>query len=265
MVMVFFMIAKGKSISHLSASINYALSREAAVVLDKNIISETPTEVTKEFKLFQGLNERCERNNLSFVLSPTISDGNELSHEQLININRTFLSKMQLTDHQYISFVHKNTKHKHIHLYANRISYEGKAYNDQYISNRSAHTAEIIAKEMGLQTAKGVQLIKQQEKQIKHPEMSSIKALAKSTLERGHGVNTVSKFITAFNEKGTAHGFRAEAYNNKQGVFQGLRFYCGKEKYKASEIDRSLSKKNLGYTLLQSLSINKGMSKDLCV
>jgi hypothetical protein len=77
------MIAKGKSISHLSASITYALRREQAVILDKNIVSQTPSEVAKEFKLFQQLNQRCERNSLSFVLSPTIEDGKNLSPEYI--------------------------------------------------------------------------------------------------------------------------------------------------------------------------------------
>ena len=90
------MIAKGRSISHLSASINYALSKEAAVVLDKNIVAETPTEVAKEFKLFQDLNQRCERNSFSFVISPTIEDGKDLSQEQLASINKSFLEEMKL-------------------------------------------------------------------------------------------------------------------------------------------------------------------------
>src|SRR5690242_6781856 len=108
------MIAKGKSISHLSASIQYALRREEAVILDKNIAFETPHGVSREFKLFQDLNQRCERNNLSFVLSPTMEDGRKLSLEQLETINKSFLDKMQLQDHQYIAFVHQNTEHKHI-------------------------------------------------------------------------------------------------------------------------------------------------------
>ena len=38
------------------------------------------------------------------------------------------------------------------------------------------------------------------------------------------------------NEAGAEEGLRAEAYNNKQGQFQGIRFYAGEEKFKASGI-----------------------------
>ena len=68
------MIAKGKSISHLSAAIKYAL-REEGTVLDSNIGAETPHGVAKEFEMFQVFNDRCEHNSLSFVISPTIEDG----------------------------------------------------------------------------------------------------------------------------------------------------------------------------------------------
>jgi hypothetical protein len=238
------MIAKGKSISHLSASIQYALRREEAVILDKNIVSETPHQVAKEFKLFQQLNQRCERNSFSFVLSPTINDGKKLSSEQLETINKAFLEKMNLQDHQYIAFVHKNTAHKHIHLYVNRIDYTGKAYDDQFISNRSAHVAEGIAKDMGLKTAKEVQQGRSKERHVEHPEMEYIKELAKATLAQ-QGVNSVSKFVNSFNQAGFEAGLRAEAYNNKNGSFQGLRFYAGEHRFKASQIDRSLSKQNI--------------------
>ena len=256
------MIAKGKSISHLSASIQYALRREEAVILDKNIVAETPGEVAKEFKLFQDLNQRCERNSFSFVLSPTIQDGQKLSHEQLENINKSFLEKMNFQDHQYIAFVHKNTPHKHIHLYVNRIDYYGKAYNDRFISNRASQVAGVIAKDMGLVTAREVQQIRQQEKQIKHPEMESIKQLAQATLVQ-RGVNSISKFVNSFNEAGVEARLRAEAYHNKQDVFQGLRFYAGELKFKASDIDRSLSKQNLENTLEKQVTIEQNKSKDM--
>lgn len=256
------MIAKGKSISHLSASIRYALRHELAVILDKNIIAETPSEVAKEFKLFQELNGRCQRNSFSFVLSPTIEDGKKLSREQLEELTKSFLEKMQLQDHQYIAFVHQNTEHKHIHLYVNRINYMGKAYDDQFISNRASGVAKGIAEDMCLQTAREVQQIRHQEKQVQHPEMEQIKQLAKATLSQREA-RCVSTFISLFNEAGSEAGFRAEAYHNKQGAFQGLRFYAGEDKFKASEIDRSLSKQNLEHALEQHVDIQKNKSQEM--
>jgi len=219
------MITKGKSISHLSASIQYALRREQAIILDKNIVAETPSEVAKEFKLFQQLNKRCERNSLSFVLSPTIEDGKKLSDEQLENINKSFLQKMNLENHQYIAFVHTNNQHKHIHLYVNRIDYTGKAYNDQFISNRSAQVAEDIAKDMDLLTVREVQQIRLKQRQVERPDMELIKQLAKATLAHRE-VRSIAKFAHLFNEAGAEAGLRTEAYNNKKWQLSRLAFLC---------------------------------------
>ena len=159
---------------------------------------------------------------------------------------------MFLQDHQGIAFVRSSREDKHIHLYVNRIDYTGKAYDDQFISNRSAHVAEGIAKDMGLKTAKEIQQGRSKERQLNHPEMEYIKELAKATLAQRR-VNSIPQFVSLFNQAGAAAGFRAEAYNNKNGSFQGLRFYAGEHKFKASEIDRSLSKQNLEHTLERQL------------
>jgi chromosome partitioning protein len=49
------MIAKGKSISHLKASIHYALRAGEAVILDKNIASQDPGQVAAEYFSYEGL------------------------------------------------------------------------------------------------------------------------------------------------------------------------------------------------------------------
>jgi hypothetical protein len=124
------------------------------------------------------------------------------------------------------------------------------------------HVAESIAKEMGLQTAKEVQRVRHKERQVEHPEMEYIKQLAKATLTQRE-INSISTFVNLFNETGFEAGFRAEAYNNKNGTFQGLRFYAGEHKFKASEIDRSLSKQNLERTLERQVAPEKNMSRGI--
>lgn len=255
------MIAKGKSIRHLGASINYAISKEESVVLDKNIVAETPKEVAQEFQAFQERNHRCERNSLSFVISPTVQDGKEMNEDHLRSINAAFLSKMGLEQHQYIAFVHKNTPHKHIHLYVNRIDYQGKAYNDQFVSNRCAHVAEGIAKDRGLETAKEAKRSRLMEKRMRSPEMADIKQLADRTLKQ-KGIGSVDKFVSTFNSAGASLGLRSEAYNNKSGAFSGLRFYVGDKKFKASEVDRSLAKQQLEKRLDLNMDLAFNLGKE---
>jgi hypothetical protein len=255
------MIGKGRSISHLKVSINYALNHEKSKVLAKNIASESPGDVEREFGIFQSFNDRCERNSLAFVLSPTIEDGKHLSDEALAEINKSFLEKMNLENHQYIAFVHDDKAHKHIHLYVNRIDSDGRAYDDTYMSNRSSQTAEEIARERNLSLAKDMIRSRNHDKDINRSQKTEIKGLAKEVLS-DRSVNSVERFVEVFNEKGLNQGLSCDAYHNKQGDFQGLRFYEGEEKFKASEIHKSLSKQNLEGYFNQDRGLV--MDRDVC-
>src|SRR5690606_8390858 len=118
-------------------------------------------EITKEFRFIQEQNQNCQKNTLSFVLSPTIEDGRSLRQKELREICERFMKEMNLGERQAIAFVHQNKDHKHIHLYVNRIDFNGKAYNDSFIGKRSQLSAEKVAGEMYLTTVKQVQVEKE--------------------------------------------------------------------------------------------------------
>ena len=162
------MIGKGTSIAHTGTSIDYGWNQEkdAEIVFSQHLAGNSPQEVTEEFRLIQEENTRCQKNTLSFILSPTQEDGRNLSKEQLGELTQRFVWEMQLKERQAIAFVHRDKAHTHVHLYVNRIGFDGKAYNDSFIGKRSQLAAEKVAREMGLTTVKEVQLEK---------EMDSIK------------------------------------------------------------------------------------------
>ncbi len=165
------MIGKGKSISHTKASIAYGQNQEkdAEIILKQNLAGETPKEITGEFKIIQSMNDNCQRNTLSFVISPTIEDGEKLTSKDLNKITDEFLKDLKLENHQAIAFVHNDKNHKHIHLYVNRIDFDGKAYNDSFIGKRSQKSAERIAEKMQLQTVK----------QVKEQKLEKVKDIRK--------------------------------------------------------------------------------------
>ena len=128
------MIGKGKAISHTRAGMEYGWNqeKEAKVVYTQNVVGESPEKITKEFKLTQDLNDNCENNTLSFIISPTIEDGKNLDQKELSRICENFMKEMKLGDRQAIAFTHKDKPHNHIHLYVNRINFKGQAYNDSF-------------------------------------------------------------------------------------------------------------------------------------
>jgi hypothetical protein len=234
------MIGKGKSISHTNASMRYGWNQEkdAEVVLKEQLYGNTPNEITQEFKLLQDQNHNCTKNTLSFVISPTIEDGKELSSKDLNKITKEFIKQLNLQDRQAIAFVHKDKEHKHIHLYVNRIDFKGQAYNDSFIGKRSQQAAEKVAERLHLTTVKQVQFekdfqLRETRKEIKRRHDLTIKQFQPKNFDdyiKGMATNKV-KVIPSINKQEKLQGFRFE--------FQG-------HNLKGSSVHRKMSLANIG-------------------
>lgn len=92
------MIAKAKSISHTKASISYGWNNEkyAVFILKQNVVGNSPSEIALEFRFIQDQNEKCKRNTMSFVLSPTIEDGERLDRKELAKVTNDFIKDLKL-------------------------------------------------------------------------------------------------------------------------------------------------------------------------
>ena len=157
------MIGKGKAVGNTGANIDYGLDKEkdAEIVFSQHLAGDNAQQITDEFRLIQEQNTRCQKDTLSFILSPTREDGKNLTKERLGELTQKFVKEMGLKENQAVAFVHCDKAHTHVHLYVNRIGFDGKAYNDSFIGKRSQLAAENVAKEMGLTTVKEVQLEKE--------------------------------------------------------------------------------------------------------
>ncbi|SMC39876.1 relaxase/mobilization nuclease domain-containing protein [Cellulophaga tyrosinoxydans] len=229
------MIGKGKSIAHTKASIAYGWNQEkdAEVVFRQHLAGDTTEQITDEFKLIQEQNVRCQKNTLSFILSPIQEEGKQLSKAQLGELTQKFIKEMNLKNRQAIAFVHRDKAHTHVHLYVNRIGFDGKAYNDSFIGKRSQLAAENVAKEMGLTTVKEVQL----EKNINlQPIRQEIKNRHQSVMDNQRPKN-LEDYIKAMK----AENVKVIPSINKASKLQGFRYEYQGHNLKASEVHRSMS------------------------
>ena len=229
------MIGKGKAISHTAASMSYGLKEEkdSEIIHSQYLAGETPREITEEFRVIQQQNELCKKNTLSFVLSPTIEDGKKLEAKQLKEMTERFLKEMRLKENQAVAFVHRDKEHVHVHLYANRISFEGKAYNDSFIGKRSQQMAERVARQMSLTTVREVQQEKLYRTQEHRSEIQRIheKVMAK---ERPRDFD---QYIKSMEE----NKVKVIPSINRQNQLQGFRFEYKGTNLKGSEVHRSMS------------------------
>ena len=225
----------GKSISHTGASMGYGWDeeKEAKVVYREHLAGDNPKEITQEFKIIQSQNQRCKKNTMSFVLSPTIKDGQELKDKQLTEITQRFAKEMKLQERQAIAFVHRDKGHLHIHLYVNRIGFQGQAYKDSFIGKRSQQVAERVANQMGLTTVKEVQ-------QEKLNQIQNIRAEIKGIHEKVNSEvrpKNFDQYIKSMKD----YNVDVIPSINKQNRLQGFRFEYGGQNLKGSEVHRSMS------------------------
>ncbi len=207
--------------------------KDAKVVYREHLAGDNPKEITQEFKIIQTQNHRCKKNTLSFVLSPTIKDGQELKEKELKEITERFIKEMKLQERQAIAFVHQDKNHRHIHLYVNRIGFDGKAYKDNYIGKRSQQSAEKVAKQMGLTTVREVQ-------QEKLNEVKNVRQEIKQIHE---------KVISEMRPKDFGQYIKYMKQNDvkvipsisKSNQLRGFRFAYQGQNLKGSEVHRSMS------------------------
>jgi hypothetical protein len=228
------MIGKAKSISHVSNAINYAKNKKGATEISRhNIAGETGKQIAQEFRVFQNLNARCERNSFSIVLSPSIPDGLNLSNDDFVELADDFLERMKLKEHQHISFLHSDKDHKHLHVFVNRIDSEGKAYKDHFISKKAQRLAESIAKEWGFTTAKEIQQQKEERlsRQIINAHTEVLSQMPGNIFEYAEQMNSF--------------GIQMHLKQASDGKVVGIKFQIGSESIKASSVHRSFSAANL--------------------
>ena len=151
------MVSQANATKGSTEGIRYIMDDKGqAVELDRNMISgETPTEILAEFREIQSLKPSITKNTYSIYLSPD-NVQKEFTKDQLQELGREHLKELGLEKNQYLMTLHTSTGKPHIHFQVNRIGFDGQAHNDSNISKKAQSSAEKLAKERGLLTAKDI-------------------------------------------------------------------------------------------------------------
>lgn len=249
----------GKSISHTGASMGYGWNEEkdAKVVYREHLAGDNPKEITQEFKIIQSQNQRCKKNTMSFVLSPTIEDGTKLKEKQLTEITEQFIKEMKLQERQAIAFVHRDKSHLHIHLYVNRIGFDGKAYKDNFIGKRSQLAAEKVARQTGLTTVREVQ--QQKLDRVKEVRQEIKQIHEKVILEmKPKDFDQYIKYMKQRNVE-------VIPSISKSNRLQGFRFEHKGHNFKGSDVHRSMSMGRIAERIGFDKTVVQKMAKDTTI
>ena len=263
------MVSKAKAVRGSAQSIDYIMSDKEmgdALILDSNgLAGENGNEMLSEMRFVQQSNTNCHNNCVSIVLSP--SDEKKFTTEELKELTQDHLKNLGLDKNQYLATVHESTGQQHIHIFANRIDSNGKALNDSNIHLKAHESADKLAKDRGLKTAK--EITQGKELSTKPTRDRIFKAYEES--------KNVSKTFPEFQKEMDKRGIEVIESRNNKGELQGLKFTDKKslETFKASDIKKGvgipdLSKSGVSFSpsakLTPPLAINvAGITKDIAI
>ncbi|MEP7277412.1 MAG: relaxase/mobilization nuclease domain-containing protein [Bacteroidota bacterium] len=146
------MIGKAKSNKSLAATIAYKLKEKATLVYSNKLEGDSLVDYQLQMhdlqKCYQGYGKQL---TIHTILSPAITDGQQLSEAQWQIMADSYLQKMNMKELQAIGFIHTDRGHKHLHLVINKVRDDNfKVVSDSYIGKKTQQIADTIACEMKL-------------------------------------------------------------------------------------------------------------------
>ena len=112
------MIAKGKSISHGTAALEYDLAKEingeaAATEIHRHeLFGCTGEDMVQEMKPYFVDFPNVKNNCLRFEVSPSVEESADMTDADWAKLGNDFMQRMGLMNHQYIIVKHSGTEYK---------------------------------------------------------------------------------------------------------------------------------------------------------
>lgn len=242
------MIGKAKSISHGAIAIDYASNKIGAIEIDRQFVLGTKgIEMLREFQTVNP-NHNLKNDIIAIVLSPHPKSTIDKADDFFKKVLNEYIQEMKFNDHQYVAYVHKDVPDRpHIHLYVNRCNMNGEVYNDSFISKKSQRVSDQLAEKHGLIRAKEVQ---QRNDTYKDILRDKIKTTHQEILKaKPDKLDTYIQLMAS-------EEISVKRVRNKQNEIQGLKIEYQGFSFKASEVDRKMSIKNLEAAFQQNQTLN---------
>lgn len=259
------MIAKGKSISHGAAMMEYAKNRDMAEFVTSKFMNlefeETfglmPDNVWSVFKIHAMRHSPVANSLMRFELAPEKEECRGWTHDEWKSLLDEFIMVMDsirrvryrdksgkwkevnvtptnLSRSQAIAYLHLNTDDNHLHFLVNRIDEDGNLNDDTFLLNRAFMAAQIINQRRGwMNTLDRSEEIK---KAIRETIFDVLKNIPEFSWD-------------AYKEAMLNEGLVVKTKESNGEVVSYKVHYQGrKNSYKASDIDRSLTAAHIADT-----------------
>ncbi|MEZ0454176.1 relaxase/mobilization nuclease domain-containing protein [Sphingobacterium thalpophilum] len=230
------MIAKVITGKSFGGCVRYLLEREKSFILDSAGVRDYDIKAT-----IADLNaQRKMRPQLGNAVGHTVlswsnEDVNKLTLEKMAQHAREYMEKMGSKNTQYVTVLHSDKKHPHLHIVYNRVDNDGKTIGNYNHWHKSRKICREITERYGYHLGKGKAKINRQAlrgndklRYAIHDSLKSVMAKATTwrqveTMLARQGIDIYYKYRSGTNE------------------VQGISFEKDNVKFKGSAIDRKFS------------------------
>ena len=225
--------------------VNYILNQEKkAEILDSDgVMLDDREAIIESFNFQTELNPRITKPVSHISLNFSAQDQEKLSSELMVQIARDYMSRMGITDTQYLIGRHYDKEHPHVHLVFNRIDYNGHTISDRYERKRSEKICKDLTREYNLYFAPGKEKVK--EHRLREPD--------KTKYEIYHSLKTILPQCTNWNQliqelKDQNIGVTFK-YKGRSKEIQGVIFDKNSYSFNGSKVDRQFSYSKIDHQL----------------
>ncbi|MCT1526116.1 relaxase/mobilization nuclease domain-containing protein [Sphingobacterium hotanense] len=242
------MIAKVITGKSFGGCVRYLLEKEKAKVIDgvgvrdydvKSIIAD----LNAQRKLRPTLGNAVGHT----VLSWSKEDSSKLTEEKMAAHAREYMERMGIRDTQYLTVLHMDRQHPHVHIVYNRVDNSGKTIDNYNHWKKSYKVCREMTERHGYHIAKGKDRVNRQSLRGNDKLRYEIYDNLKAALQKAASWKQLEDHLSA---KGIAIHYK---YRSGTNEVQGILFEKDSVKFKGSEIDRSFSYGNINSRLNENL------------
>lgn len=230
------MIAKVITGKSFGGCVRYLLEREQSAVLDSAGVRDYDIKaIIADLNAQRKMRPQLGNAAGHTVLSWSNEDRDKLTVEKMAEHAREYMEKMGIKNTQYVTVLHEDKKHPHLHIVYNRVDNDGKTIGNFNHWHKSRKVCREMTERYGYHLGKGKAKVNRQALRGNDRLRYAIHDTLKSVMAKA----TTWKQVEAMLAR---HGIGIHyKYRSGTNEVQGISFEKDNVKFKGSAIDRKFS------------------------
>ncbi len=233
------MIAKSIKAKSFAGCVNYVMKKDSEVLKAEGVMALDAKSIIDSFEFQRSGRPEIKSPVGHIPISFAPEDRDKMSNELMVKLGEEYMQKMGIVNTQYLIVRHHDGANEHFHIIYNRIDNDRKLISLHNDYKRNEQVSKEIKRRYGLTFGKDKSRVNREKLVGRERVRYAIHDAVLSKMSS-------SRDIFELRERLRSHGVRAEIkYRRGSNVIDGVSFSKGEYKFKASQIDRKLSYKNL--------------------